>query len=113
MMITNYIKAVDEAAMWAALEAAGVVVVQQSVDEEGQPVGDPSYSWPGYDLDIIGIMYKDSGQVDADGNPVMVLEDGYFSNLRMQDGKDITDEQKAALPLIPEPTNPLRMWAGD
>ena len=109
-MITHYLKAVDEAALYAALEAAGIVVANYSeFDEEGNPVGEPVYGTKsGYDLDIIGLIYQP--QEDPEAEPVP--EDGYFANVRSWD-YDLTPEQIALLPTIPAPANPVRMWAGD
>lgn len=123
-MINYYIKAADEAAMWEALVASGIAVISydltdplnqkpEDAPEDWAPTGAVSYSCPGYDLDVIGIIYKDSGQVDEEGNPIMVPEEGYHANLRNQEGYPLTEEQQAALPLIPTPANPVRIWAGD
>lgn len=37
--------------------------------------------------------------------------EGFHANLRMRE--ELTDEQKALLPLIEKPSTPVRIWAGD
>jgi hypothetical protein len=105
-----YIKASDEQALWSALEAAGLYKkVYSEFDEEGNPVGDFEWSKVGeYDLDVIGEIYKPTGEVDEKGNPVMAPIDGYHANIR-----GITEEQAAQLPQITAPDTPYRIWAGD
>jgi hypothetical protein len=109
-----YIKASDEQALWSALESANLTSKQYSeFYEEGNGVGE--FDWvkaDGYDLDIIGVIYKPTEAVDAEGNPVMEQLDGYHANIRKWDG-DFTEEQLAALPLIVPPNKPVRIWAGD
>jgi hypothetical protein len=123
MLIPHYLKAADEAALWAALDAAGLAQkvydpedpLNQNTenDQEFEPTG--VYTWAptsGYDLDIIGDIYKPTGETDAEGNPIMIKEDGYFANIRSWDN-DFTEEQLAVLPTIPTPAHPVRTWAGD
>ena len=111
-MITHYLKAVDEADLYTALEAAGLYKkVYSEFDEEGNGVGE--FTWvktDGYDLDVIGEIYKPTGEVDEEGTPVMEQLDGYHANIRTWDG-DFTEEQLAALPTITAPANPVRIWA--
>jgi hypothetical protein len=115
MLKTHYIRAVDEAALYEALEAAGLMTkVYSEFDEEGNGVGE--FTWAkadGHDLDIIGVIWKATDQTttDADGNEVPVMEalDGYHANLRKWDG-DFTEEQLAVLPTIADPNNPIRIW---
>jgi hypothetical protein len=113
-MIPHYIKASDEATLRNALEAAGLATKQYSeFDEEGNGVGE--FDWvkaDGCDLDIIGVIYKPTGEVDEEGNPVMEPIEGYHANIRKWVG-DFTEEQLAALPLIEAPSSPSRIWAGD
>lgn len=91
-----YLKATNEASLWSALEAAGLV------DDEHQPVG--------IALDVIGLIYQPTGDVQIVGGieqPVMAVIPGYHANIR----GDLTAEQIAALPLVPEPSTPYRVWA--
>jgi hypothetical protein len=109
-----YLKTADEAALYEALEAAGLYQkVYSEFDEEGNPVGEFEWQRVGqYDLDIIGFISKPSEEtaLDADGNevPVMTFIDGYHANIR-----GITAEQAAQLPTIAKPSSPVRIWAGD
>lgn len=91
-MTDYFLKAADESAMWEALESAGMV------DEECQPVG--------IALDIIGTIYKPTGEVDAEGLPAMAPIPGFHANIR----GELTAEQAAPLPLIQPPNNPARVW---
>jgi hypothetical protein len=105
-----YLKAVDEAALYEALEAAGLYQkVYSEFDEEGNGVGDFAWQRVGqYDLDIIGVIYKPTGETDEEGNPVMEPIEGYHANIR-----GITDGEAEQLPTIPKPNHPMRIWAGD
>jgi hypothetical protein len=109
-MKATYLKAVDEAALYEALEAAGLYQkVYSEFDEEGNGVGDFEWQRVGqYDLDVIGEIYKPTDEVDEEGNPVMEPIEGYHANIR-----GITDEQAEQLPTIPKPNHPIRIWAGD
>jgi hypothetical protein len=126
-MIPHYIKASDEATLWNALEAAKLATKQydpedplnQNTDnqEDFTPTG--AFTWvktDGYDLDIIGEIWKPTGETLKleDGTSVPATEklDGYHANIRKWDG-DFTEEQLAALPLIVPPNKPVRIWAGD
>jgi len=110
-MIPHYLNATDEAALYQALEEAGIVAkTYTEFDEEGNPTGEPVYATqPGYDLDIIGVIYKPTGETDEEGNPIMVPEEGFHANVRSWD-YDLTPEQLAVLPTIPTPANPVRGW---
>jgi len=119
-MITHYLKSVDEAALYEALEAAGIVVKSyDSQDPANQQPEDAPESWEpsgtytygtqsGYDLDVIGLIYQP--QEDPEAEPVP--EDGYFANVRSWTG-DLTPEQLEVLPTISNPNHPVRIWAGD
>jgi hypothetical protein len=122
-MIAHYIKASDEATLWNALEAAGLATKQYDPEdpaniapegaEDFVPTG--KFDWvktEGYDLDIVGIIYKPTGEVDEEGNPEMEPIEGYHANIRKWVG-DFTEEQLASLPLIEAPSSPSRIWAGD
>jgi hypothetical protein len=113
MLKAYYIKASDEQALWSALEGAGLYKkVYSEFDEEGNPVGDFEWSKVGeYDLDIIGVIYKPTGETGEDENgeyEIVEPIDGYHANIR-----GITEEQAAQLPQITAPDTPYRIWAGD
>ena len=94
-----YIKTTDEAELWSALEAADL-----AYQDEGEWV------FTGMALDIIGVIYKPTGQMltDPDGGayPEMAPIDGYHANL-------IADASVEGLPIIEAPDTPYRIWAGD
>jgi hypothetical protein len=120
-----YLKAVDEAALYEALEAAGLMAKQYdpedpanqrpsdlALDAEWHPTG--KFTWVKtnvYDLDVIGDIYKPTGKMlinEYGEYPEMAAIEGYHANIR-----GITAEQVAMLPTIAKPNNPVRMWAGD
>jgi hypothetical protein len=126
-MATYYLKATDEQALWTALEAADLAVkdydpedplnsrpADLAMDAEWDgPSG--AYEWRSLSnmLDIIGTMYRETGNMltteDGIEYPEMEPIDGYHANLR----EELTDEQVAALPTVDAPATPYRKWAGD
>lgn len=94
-MSDYYLRATDEAAMDAALLAAAVT------NSEGN-------LYPGMELSVIGRIDKPTGQVDAEGYPIMQPLPGYHANLRTT--VDLLDAQLAELPTIDPPNNPVRVW---
>jgi len=126
-MATYYLKATDEQALWTALEAADLAVKDYDpedplnsrpadLDMDAEWAG-PSgaYEWRSLSnmLDIIGIMYRETGNMlttdDGMEYPEMEAIDGYHANLR----EDLTAAQEAELPTIDAPATPHRKWAGD
>lgn len=89
-MTDKFLKAESEHALYAALESAGVIDAERMV-------------CPGYALDVIGTITRQTGDAE---NLVIETLDGFHANLR----GDLTDEQKALLPVIPAPGNPVRTW---
>lgn len=103
------LRASDEAALWAALLAAGLVTEQP--DPSGTlvkvPVG-------GAALDVIGVIYRPTGAMLTDQHglsvPEMAPVSGFHANLRTEG--PLPDEQLALLPLVtPPPATPYRVWA--
>ena len=76
-------------------------------DEEGN-ITDNGYEVPNYDMiDIIGAIYKPTGETDEEGNPVMADVGGYHCNIR-------TSKPSPELETyVVTPNNPVRIWAGD
>jgi len=126
-MATYYLKATDEQALWTALEAADLAVKDYDpedplnsrpadLDMEEEWAG-PSgtYEWRSLSnmLDIIGTMYRATGNMlttdDGMEYPETEAIDGYHANLR----EELTAEQEAALPTVDAPATPYRKWAGD
>lgn len=124
-MKTYYLKAADEQSLWEALEAAGLAHKEYDIsdplnqppseitDEAWEPTGEYDWVQDVAMLDVIGTMYSETGNMLTDAKgfeyPEMVAQDGYHANLRT----DLTEAQLAALPTIPAPSTPLRIWAGD
>jgi len=126
-MATYYLKATDEQALWTALEAADLAVkdydpedplnsrpADLAMEEEwAGPTG--AYEWRSLSnmLDIIGTMYRATGNMlttdDGMEYPETEAIDGYHANLR----EELTAEQEAALPTVTAPATPYRKWAGD
>jgi hypothetical protein len=126
-MATYYLKATDEQALWTALEAADLAVKDYDpedplnsrpddlgIEEEWDgPSG--AYEWRSLSsmLDIIGTMYRETGNMlttdDGMEYPETEAIDGYHANLR----EVLTDAQEAALPTVTAPATPQRKWAGD
>lgn len=58
-------------------------------------------------IDTIGVIYKPTGETDAEGNPVMAPIPGWHVNVRLVDG-----EAEAAIKLFEvTPKTPVRIWA--
>jgi hypothetical protein len=103
------LRATDEAALWAALLAAGVVAEQPDVT--GTLVKLPT---GGAALDVIGLIYQPTGVTlsDPDGLPYpeMAPVPGFHANLRT--AAPLSDAQLVQLPLVtPLPATPYRIWA--
>ncbi len=122
----TYLKATDEAALYTALAAAKIVRKVYdpmdpanrrpdglAPDAEWTPAG--KWSWApeqGINLDVIGVIHEPTGATQVVNErtvPVLAPLPGYHANIR----GSLTAEQLAALPVIPKPTNPRRVWAGD
>jgi hypothetical protein len=95
--MTTYLKATDEAALFVALEAAGIVTLQ---DDEHVPAS-------GVFLDVIGTISLPTGEVDAEGNAISAPIPGYHANVY----SSVTDEQLTMLPVIEPSANPVRVAA--
>lgn len=110
-----YLKAADEAAMNAALIAAGLayeetVSVQTGEDEDGEPImGEATVLMPApyVSLDVIGPIVKWDYSVDP---PVEIDYPEWHVNVRSY---DLTEEQEAELDrlVIVPPATPFRVWA--
>jgi hypothetical protein len=98
-----FLKFADEA------QATSVLYTQhpEVVDESGSVVTE-AYSTPNFlNIDTIGVISKPTGEVDAEGNPVLETLEGWHVNVRLAAGEDA-----AALEAFKvEPQNPIRVWA--
>lgn len=126
-MATYYLKSTNEQSLWTALEAADLAVKDYDLEDPLNSRPDdlkidaewdgPSgaYEWRSLSnmLDIIGIMYRETGNTltteDGIEYPETETVSGYHANLR----EDLTAEQEAELPTVTTPTTPYRKWAGD
>lgn len=126
-MATYYLKATDEQALWTALEAASLAHKEydpedpmnsrpDDLDIEAEWAGPTgAYEWIADTpmLDIIGTMYRATGNMltteDGMEYPELEAVEGYHANLR----EELTAEQEAALPTVDAPATPYRKWAGD
>ena len=95
-----YLKFTDEAA------ATAVLYTQEPTawDEEGNVTAtEPRQTYA--NISTIGIIYKPTGETDAEGNPVMAALDGWHVNVRVV-GEDPTPLEQYAV----TPTLPVRVW---
>lgn len=114
-----YLKTQSESDLWLALESAGLAKkVYSEFDEEGNPVGD--FEWQregGYDLDIIGTIFKPTGKMlqGEDGPyPEMAALDGFHANLRSHADRLPKAQSDLLAPIIiDKPNSPVRVFAGD
>lgn len=84
-----YLKAASEAALMTALEAVNAVKSVQVKNEQGEVIETRWVAAPGYNLDVIGTVYKPTGnmiQQTVDGRTTEVPEvtavPGFHANLR-------------------------------
>lgn len=99
-MTDLYLKFTDEAA------ATAVLYTQEPTawDEEGNVTAtEPRQAYA--NISTIGIIYKPTGEVDSEGNPVMAALDGWHVNVRVV-GEDPTPLEQYAV----TPTMPVRVW---
>ena len=104
-MSDYYLRATTAAALYSALEAAGVV----TQGEDGWRVTDAHR----YALDVIGAVYKPTGEVieeDGVAAPVMKAVPGFHANLRVIDASNFDVNMLNEI-AINAPTNPARGWA--
>lgn len=99
-MTDLYLKFTDEAA------ATAVLYTQEPTawGEEGNVTAtEPRQAYA--NISTIGIIYKPTGEVDSEGNPVMAALDGWHVNVRVV-GEDPTPLEQYAV----TPTMPVRVW---
>jgi hypothetical protein len=84
-----YLKAASEAALMTALEAVDAVKSYQVKNEQNEVIETRFAPAPGYSLDIVGVIYKPTGnmlQQTIDGRttevPEMTALPGFHANLR-------------------------------
>ena len=98
-----HLKFTDEA------QAQGVLYRKEGVVEANEGIdANEGYDVPNFDnIDVIGIIYKPTGELDADGNPILAPLDGWHVNVRNYTETTLLDDY------LVFPTNPVRIWAGD
>ena len=116
-----YLKTSTEQELWEALEAVNLAVKDYDwtdplnirpddleMDAEWSPTGAYKWRFKGIALDIIGTIYKPTGNMLTDEEgfeyPEMAAIDGYHANL-------IADSAEG-LPTIEAPSTPYRIWSG-
>ena len=101
-MTDYYLKFNTESEVWPALVSLGLA-------EQAPDTG--IYFAKGIALDIIGTIYKPTGNTvttpDGFTVPEMTAVDGFHANIR----GTLSEEQQASLPLIDPPSTPYRVWA--
>ncbi len=92
-------------------QAKSVLYRKEGVVEANEELGieaNEGYDVPNYDMiDIIGAIYKPTGETDAEGNPVMADVGGYHANIR-----NFSEAPELSAYTV-TPTNQYRKWAGD
>lgn len=92
-------------------QAKSILYRKEGVVEANEELGieaNEGYDVPNYDMiDIIGAIYKPTGETDEEGNPVMADVGGYHVNVRHSAEVDTLND------FIVTPQNPVRVWAGD
>jgi hypothetical protein len=80
----------------------------ESVSMDEPPVATEWMDKPNYDnIDIIGAIYKPTGEVDEDGYPVMADVGGFHCNVRNYSEAPELEQYSVT------PTNQYRTWAGE
>ena len=84
-----YLKAESEAALWSALTAVGAAVEVQVKDEDGNVVETRHAPAPGFSIDVIGTIFKPTGNLvqQTVGEttvevPEMEALEGFHANMR-------------------------------
>lgn len=104
---TIFLRFTDRDAAITALQAAGIDL---PTDDAGATII-PVDGWVGdvhFDIDVVfgtGAVFKPTGEVDADGNPVMAQRDGYHINMLWR-GDALPASLQAAV-ITPEPNDPV------
>jgi hypothetical protein len=108
-MKNYYLKFEDQAELEAILLANDLATMFPAMN------GEPEQLVPKTNLDVIGLIYKPTGNVLTAEDGFEYLEQapitGWHANLKA----NLTEEQELALTpfLVPEPATPTRKWAGE
>lgn len=119
-MYCYYLKTETEEQMWEALESSNLAkreydpedslnIAPEEASENWQPTGAFEWVFTGLALDVIGVIYKPTGNMltDTEGMeyPEKAPLDGWHVNI-------ITEEEVNGLPEIVPPNKPYRVWSG-
>ena len=100
-----YLKTDTEEALWQVLLEAGLVADNQDPENPG------FYPKQGIALDVIGTIYKPTGEMltDEEGNefPAMAPIPGFHANLRLIGDMDLDTLE----PYMVDVKTPTRVWA--
>jgi hypothetical protein len=92
-------------------QAKSVLYRKEGAVEANEELGveaNDGYDVPNYDMiDIIGAIYKPTGETDEEGNPVMADVGGWHCNIR-----NFKPAPELSAYTV-TPTNQYRKWAGD
>lgn len=109
-----YLKFNNKQELWNTLLSLGLAIETDNMVSDGASGYDKERIATGIALDIIGTIYKPTGNMVTSTTeageivfPEVAAIDGFHANIR----GSLTDEQIAALPLIEKPTTPYRVWA--
>ena len=103
-MIDLYLSFPDEAAARAVLYRTEGAV---ETDPENNIEAAEGYEMPNFaNIDTVGVIYKPTGEMDAEGNPIMAALDGWHVNVRLFEGEDAS----ALYAFARAPSKPLRIW---
>lgn len=118
-----YLKTTDKASLWLALEEANLAVrdydlkdelnvrpADLEMETEWIPTGAFDWRFTGQELDIIGIIYKETGNMltgeEGLEYPEMAAIQGFHANMIAN-----TDADLSAIS-VEAPVTPYRKWAG-
>jgi hypothetical protein len=87
---------------------AVLYTVHDAVTDEDGNVTIEAYVTPNYaNIDTLGVIYKPTGETDAEGTPVTAPIAGWHVNVRLVDGED----SSAFTSFEVTPSTPIRVWA--
>lgn len=89
-------------------QAISVLYTQhaEATAEDGTVVTE-AYTTPNFvNIDTVGVILKPTGELDAEGNPVMETLEGWHVNVRVAAGEDAASLEAYAV----VPKNPVRIW---
>lgn len=103
-----FLVADDEAAFVSACKALSVWDMEADAPMTQAVMADGTI----WTLDVIGTIYQPTGEIDADGQPVMTATPGFHFNVRWKGGAPLPDPLPDGIAIIdPPPSNPVRVFA--